>query len=167
MDAKEQQALFHQCAGTHAGIVWRIARSFADGDGVDDLVQDIWVQVWTSLPRFAGRSRLSTWLYQVALRTALTAQRRHARHQAEPLDQEPVDRRRDPTAERDLKRMLEETLKRFPASDRALLLLWLEDLSYREMGDILGLSETNVGARLSRLKSRLRSHLEPYRHELR
>lgn len=176
MKASAQQELFRRCVDDHAGIVWRLAHAYATGASAEDLAQEIWLQVWRGLPRFAGRAQLSTWLYQVALRTALTWRRKlYARGQVDPVAFAPDGSAPavEPTVapdqhdDRDERRAaLRAALQRFPEADRALLLLWLEGLPYREIAGIVGLSESNVGVRLNRLKNRLHQQLAPLRDEL-
>ena len=168
---KRQEQLFRECVEQHAGIVRRLSRAYAEDGEAEDLAQEIWLQAWSSLPRFRGGSRLSTWLYQLALNTGM-AWRRKARKQPSTAEEEasipddsiPAPGRRQES--RDERRLIREALNQFPDADRALVLLWLEGLSYREIGEISGLSESNVGVRLTRLKQKLKTLLEPYRNEL-
>jgi RNA polymerase sigma-70 factor (ECF subfamily) len=135
-----------------------IARSYAPGSDWEDLYQECLVQLWKSLPDFAGRSSVDTWVYRVALNTAITWRRRATVRP--PLVQddasEALTAAPDPHAPgaRSELAILEEFLQSLGKIDRALLLLYLDDRSYREMAEITGLSETNVGARLSRLKKK-------------
>jgi len=169
MNRKRREALFRECADQHAGIVWRMAHAFARPEEAEDLSQEIWLQAWKSLPRFAGKSRISTWLYRVALHTGMTWRRR-SRPPAEELAEQLIDETNPSPSEqghsRDTREMLQRMLQRFPEADRALLTLWLEGLSYRETGEILGISESNVGVRLNRLKDKLKTFLKPYEREL-
>jgi RNA polymerase sigma-70 factor (ECF subfamily) len=128
----------------------RIARAYAPGPAAQDLYQEILLQIWKSLDRFEGRSRPDTWAYRVALNTAITWRRRESTRPA-ASDRDLPDLRGDASA-RDPLRILDEFLAVLDKTDRALLLLYLEDLSYREMGDILGISESYVGVKLNRLK---------------
>jgi RNA polymerase sigma-70 factor (ECF subfamily) len=134
-----------------------IARSYAPGPEWEDLYQEILVQLWKSLPNFAGRSSIDTWLYRVALNTAITYRRQASRA---PLVQgstsEALATASNPCVPgaRSELAILEEFLQSLGKVDRALLLVYLDDRSYREIAEITGLSETNVGARLSRLKKR-------------
>jgi RNA polymerase sigma-70 factor, ECF subfamily len=135
-----------------------IARSYAPGPEWEDLYQEVLVQLWKSLRGFAGRSSIDTWVYRVALNTAITYRRRASARA--PLVQGAASEQRAtasnpraPGARSELA-ILEEFLQSLGKVDRALLLVYLDDRSYREIAEITGLSETNVGARLSRLKKR-------------
>lgn len=147
------------------GRVERLCRAYARADAdLDDLRSEVWLQLWRSLPSFDGRAGEDTWLYRVALNTALLHGRREAgrRRAAEALAHEPrppavagpspgpeaVERRH--RIER-----LRQALLRLDPADRALVTLHLEELSYRQIAEVTGLSESNVGVRLHRIRKRL------------
>jgi RNA polymerase sigma-70 factor, ECF subfamily len=131
----------------------RIARAYAPAADAQDLYQEILLQIWRSLDRFERRSQLDTWAYRVALNTAITWRRRESARPAvssgtdRPLADLPGD-----ASARDPLHILDEFVASLAKTDRALLLLYLEDLSYREMADVLGISESYVGVKLNRLK---------------
>lgn len=133
-----------------------IAGSYARGEEVEDLTQEILLQLWRSLDSFEGRSSEATWLYRVALNTALGWRRRHSRRDAveRPVDATDIAES-VPAAtaggERELT-ILRRFLETLSPEDRALFLLYLDDVSYREMAEITGLSESHVGVKLHRMK---------------
>ena len=139
----------------------RICRVYSrDADGQKDLYQDMLVQIWRSLPSFGGGSSADTWLYRVALNTALAhVRRRHARRET-PLidaddhvdDTEGVDERFDA---RQRVEQLYAAIDRLSAADKMLTMMYLDEKSYREMADVLGISESNVGVRLHRIRKEL------------
>jgi RNA polymerase sigma-70 factor (ECF subfamily) len=153
------------------GRVERLCRTYARSPAdLDDLRSEVWLQLWRSLPSFDGQASEDTWLYRVALNTVLLHGRREGvrRRAAEALGREPS---RSPVsvpavgAERvDRRRRLErlhEALRRLDPADRALVTLYLEELPYRQIAEITGLTESNVGVRLHRIRERLRRWLDP------
>ena len=129
-------------------------------------------QVWRSLPRFAGRSSVTTWFYRVALNTALGWHRneRRRRERQQPL----VDAEAVPAAgidaaqrlhQRELVERLYDAIHRLPKADAALVLLYLDDLSYCEMAEVLGISENHVGVKLNRAKKALARLMSEVVHE--
>jgi RNA polymerase sigma-70 factor (ECF subfamily) len=131
----------------------RIARAYAPGADAQDLYQEILLQIWKSLDRFEGRSQPDTWAYRVALNTAITWRRRESTRPALTVEEgTPLADCPGGAGARDPLRILDEFLASLTKTDRALLLLYLEDLSYREMADVLGISEGYVGVKLNRLK---------------
>jgi len=153
----ETDSLFEGLVERNRRRLLGIARSYARGDEYQDLFQDILLQIWKSLDRFEGRSSADTWLYRIALNTALTFRRRadtRSRHippPAEDANQRLHALPAGSTPDLDLVRRFIGTLG---AVDRAVFVLYLDDLSYREMAEILGLSEGAVGVRLNRIKKK-------------
>jgi len=134
-----------------------IARSYAAGDEWHDLYQDMLLQIWRSLDAFQERASVETWVYRIALNTALTHRRRAAvRPRQVNLTDEGVAGRHEvvaasgPVSELELLRGFIGSLGEI---DRAVFTLYLDDVSYREMGEILGMSESNVGVRINRIKN--------------
>ena len=155
MNRKEQTRLFHQCLGEHLGILRHVARGFAAGPDQEDLMQEIMLALWHALPAFRGEASRTTFIYRVAQNTALTWRRsvRH-RHLDEELDE---SRHAAAPPEQRLERgeSLYRAIRRLPVADRSLILLQLDELGYREIAGITGLSESNVGVRLNRIRRRL------------
>jgi RNA polymerase sigma factor (sigma-70 family) len=148
----------------HARIVHKVAYTYCwSADDRADLTQEILAQMWRAFPGYDPARRFSTWMYRVALNVAISwlrdDGRRRRRH--EPLD----PARHDPVAPPprdeadDRVRALYVVIDRLAPLDRALLLLYLDEHSAREIGAILGLSDSNVATRISRLKQRLKKRL--------
>ncbi len=146
--------LFEDIVGANQRRILAIARSYARGDECRDLCQEILLQMWKGLGGFEGRSAPSTWVYRVALNTAITFRRRNGRR-VEPTAIALSDSVSEPVAPPSPGNeilILEEFLHSLGKIDRAVFLLYLEDLSYREISEVTGLTETNVGVRICRLK---------------
>jgi RNA polymerase sigma-70 factor (ECF subfamily) len=156
-----REPVFRRWLNQHTGLVFKVARTFASSDADrDDLVQEILLQLWRSLPRFEGKARESTWIYRVALNTALAWHRSENKRRAAQtpllaIEELPEPDDLDRREREELVENLYATIRRLPKVDAALLLLYLDDLSYREMADVLGLSETNVGVKLNRARKSL------------
>ena len=128
----------------------------------EDLAQEILLQIWRSLPRFEGRSSPSTWCYRVALNSALgwhrAEGRRRARHETWLATDELTTAGPDDGValqQRELVERLYDAIHQLPKADAALVLLYLDDLSYRDMAEVMGISESNVGVKLNRAKKAL------------
>lgn len=130
-----------------------------------DLFQEIVLQVWRSYPKYEPAAKVSTWLYRIALNTSISHKRKQGRtiitqeggdwlHHIE-------DRMTDSYAEE--YKMLYKMIGDLPALEKALVLLYLEDRSYQEIAEILGISASNVGTRLNRVKEKLRKQVSPLR----
>ncbi|MDG3006959.1 RNA polymerase sigma factor [Paludisphaera mucosa] len=155
-------ALLECHRGALLKVCWAYGRTPHDRD---DLLQEIVVQLWDSFGRYDPDRRFSTWMYRVALNVAIDFGRRRRRwgREAASLDEDETkapSTTRDDDLKRQRSRELRELLERQPGADRAILLLYLEGHSYREIGDVLGISESNVGTRLNRLKNALRRSVQ-------
>jgi RNA polymerase sigma factor (sigma-70 family) len=131
-----------------------IASSYARGDEAQDLCQEILLQMWRGLDGFEGRSAPSTWVYRIALNTAITFRRKNGRH-AGPPGRHPAATGLEPAAPSSPGNellILEEFLRSLGAIDRAVFLLYLEDLSYLEISEVTGLTKSHVGVSINRLK---------------
>jgi RNA polymerase sigma-70 factor, ECF subfamily len=159
----DPESLFRSWVTEHGGAILKVARAYTlNADDCQDLVQEILLQVWRSLPQFQGRASASTWLYRVALNTALDWNRKERRRRAR---QRPILEMDDlsaagadgagQAAQRETVERLYAAIRRLPAAEAALVLLYLDDLSYRQMAEVLGISESNVGVKLNRAKKAL------------
>lgn len=137
-------------------VCWVYGQSVHDRD---DLLQEIVSQLWNSFGRYDRARKFSTWMYRVALNVAIDHERRRRRWGRDGKGggvEAMVDRQADGGNDEQF-RELREMLGRLCDADRAILLLYLDGNSYREIGEIVGISETNVGTRIGRLKSAMRA----------
>src|SRR4051794_19685188 len=149
--------------GEHGSSVIKVARAYTlTSDECQDLAQEIMLQAWQSLPNFQGKASPATWFYRVALQTAMNWQRKDKprRSRQQPLLEvqvlaTPSANSAEQAEQREIVEQLYSAIKQLPKTDAALLLLYLDELSYREMADVLGISESNVGIKLNRAKKTL------------
>jgi len=169
---RDRQELFKRWLHDCSGLMLKVARAFAPTHADrQDLIQEILLQLWHSLPRFEGKAKSSTWVYRVAMNTAL-AWRRKEVHRRVPqvplLDIETVAA--DPDAltieRRELVDSLYEAIRQLPRIDACIVMMSLDGLSYREMAEVLGISENHVGVKLNRAKEQLGRLLKGVEHEL-
>lgn len=158
MDAPTHEKIFARWLHQHRGLLFKVVRAYAfTAHDQDDLFQEIVTQVWNSIPSYQARSAETTWLYRVALNTALAWLRRERRHRGrtEPLgSQEPALQRAAHAPDRRLD-WLYEQIARLDPVDRSLTLLLLDGFSYRDMAETLGITESNVGVKINRIKAHL------------
>ncbi len=157
----DQQREFLDLVEAHQGIVHRVSALYAERAAErEDLQQEILMQLWRSFPSFRGGSRFSTWMYRVALNTALMARRsRRARPAATPLSEtNPPVADRTPGSDPDVER-LQRCIRRLRELDRAVILLYLEQHTHEEIAELTGLGRKNVGVRIVRIKRQLKEWL--------
>ncbi len=145
---------FEELIQAHVGIVFRVVRTYSRTlEDQQDLAQEIKVQLWRAFPNYDGSRAFSTWMYRIALNAAISWRRR-ARVEHVALDSVAAVAA---DAGGDDERALYLIIDGLDPLNRALLLLYLDDLSHAEIGDVLGLSAANVATKISRLKQRLRN----------
>ena len=151
---KEHQ--FELLVRQHKRTIYTVCYMFSTNkDEIDDLFQEILIRLWNGFDRFEGRSSAKTWIYRVALNTAINQDRKERRRpQTVPLtvDIDPYEADNPQTQQI---RILYDRISRLDLIDRSLILLWLEGISYDEIGAIIGISPNNVGVRLTRIKEKL------------
>ena len=127
-----------------------------DADEVADLFQEVLVKLWNGYDSFQGKSDIKTWIYRVTLNTCITIDRKKRRRNRAMLsmDVDYFDSQEQETAQ---VRILHERIAQLQPLDRAIILLWLEQISYGEIGEIVGISAKNVSVRLARIRVQLKN----------
>lgn len=149
----------------HQNIVHKICTFYTNNsDDHNDLFQEITIQLWRAYPSFRGDSKFSTWMYRVALNTAITLYRKSKRR-IKSQDFDTISfkmeyQEYDATADEQVK-LLYEAVKQLNSIDRALVLLYLEDRPYEEIAETLGISNVNARVRMSRVKDKLKRMMNP------
>lgn len=160
--------LFLEVYREHAGLVIKTAHAFTtNAADRDDLYQEILLSVWQALPQFKGQAKLSTYVYRVAHSCALNWKRSHQRYQSK-VDHFALEVPELTSTPKDRERVtwLYAQIQQLPPVDRTLILLYLDKLNYADMAEITGLSETNIGVRLHRIKQQLAALSEEASHEV-
>src|SRR5687768_11374081 len=159
---EQRQLRFRELLERHRGIVLKVAHTYCrETEDRRDLAQEIAAQLWKAFPAWDEARPFATWMYRVALNTAISHARGNAwreRHVA--LEDSPIEPAHDAEAERETGdgiRALYRVIDRLAALDRALLLLYLDERSQREIAEILGIGESNVATKIGRLKLRIRN----------
>lgn len=168
MADEDPRSIFTQWLEEHSASVIQVARAYTlTSEECQDLAQEILLQAWRSLPKFEGRASAATWFYRVALHTAMNWHRKDKPRRA---NQKPLLEMHAPVVDgndsieraqqRETIEQLYNAIHQLPKTDAALVLLYLDDLSYREMSEVLGISESNVGVRLNRARKALTALLK-------
>jgi len=162
------EAQFDHLIAANGPALMRLAATYTNtASDRDDLFQDIAVAVWLALPRFRGESSERTFLFRVAHNRAIDYLRKH-RSLALNVEAEPTLADSRPSPEAGFAReqqgeRLRAAIRSLPLAHRQILSLVLEEMSYSEIADVLGISETNVGARLNRARHLLRERMEKHK----
>jgi RNA polymerase sigma-70 factor (ECF subfamily) len=160
MQADDQQRLFDQWVNAHQGLLFKVVRAYAfTPQDQEDLFQEIATQLWRSVPSFRGEAVVTTWIYRVALNTALAWTRNEWKHRNGTRIVDGVETAILQTSPAVDPRIgwLYEQIRQLNEIDRSLALLLLDGFSYREMAATLGITESYVGVKISRIKAYLTS----------
>jgi len=157
---QEQQQLFNQWLHQYKALFFKVIRAYAfTAMDRDDLFQEITLQAWRSIPSFQQKSSVSTWLYRISFNTAITWSHKARKHRntdemIENIEQVLVEKE---VASPDDERLnwLYKEISYLDEVDRSITLLLLEGSSYKEIAVILGISESNVGVKVHRIKKAL------------
>ncbi|HUH46881.1 MAG TPA: sigma-70 family RNA polymerase sigma factor [Arenibacter sp.] len=146
-------------------IVHKVCTLYTNnGDAHKDLFQEITIQLWKAYPKFRGESKFSTWMYRVALNTAITLYRKSRKRVSIQDDESVIFKisadEYDPTEEQQLKLMYD-AVRELGDIDKALVFLYLEDKNYAEIAETLGISEVNARVKMNRIKNKLKTILNP------
>jgi len=161
MGTLTQDELFLSVIEQQKGIIYKIANSFKkDEDDKKDLMQEIILQLWRSFASYDEKSKFSTWMYRVALNVAIASYRKEQR-KSEIITSMPesvialAEENNSTENEYELS-LLQKFIGELKELDRALMLLYLEERSGKEISEILGLSETNIRTKINRIKEQLK-----------
>ncbi|MBT8257190.1 MAG: RNA polymerase sigma factor [Bacteroidia bacterium] len=162
---KQLEHNFVELLEKHQNIVHKVCRLYTNNENAhNDLFQEISIQLWKAYPKFRGDAKFSTWMYRVSLNTAITlyrkSKRRVATQEFEGVQFKIKAEEYDDTEERQLK-LLYSAVQELNDIDKALVFLYLEDKNYKEISETLGISEVNARVKMNRIKTKLRSILNP------
>ena len=153
---KALEAEFAQIVKENRSTIYTVCYMFSkDPDEVGDLFQETLINLWRGFASFKGKSVVSTWIWRVSLNTCISSERKKKLRRTEPLSMElnVFDSRDEDNRQI---QMLHSRIHRLQPFDRAIVLLWLENLSYEEIASIVGISVKNVSVRLFRIKEELK-----------
>jgi RNA polymerase sigma-70 factor (ECF subfamily) len=158
----QKEEKFVRIIKEHEGVIFKITTMYTDNrDDQKDLYQDVVYQLWRSFESFRAESKISTWMYRIALNTALTRLKKSKRMgNAVSMDKVIMQQTENynPEFEEKLK-LLYTHIKQLNVLEKGLMLLLLDGKKYEEISEITGLSPTNVGTRISRIKLKLKQQI--------
>ena len=160
MEQKEKD--FAKLVRDHKGTIYTVCYMFSnDNDEVNDLVQETLIHLWQGWDSFRGESEVNSWIYRVTLNTCISIDRKKKRKEKTEAIVEGIDLFDESDTRNRQTAMLHERINKLQPFDRAIVLLWLENMSYDEIGAIVGISAKNVSVRLVRIKEQLKKSLTP------
>lgn len=154
MDYKQKR--FEQIVNQNKGTIYTVCYMFSkDSDEVADLFQETLINLWKGMPEKDEISNIKGWIYRVSLNTCISLNRKKKSRPTVPLTMD-IDLFESKGEKEQQVEMLHKRITRLQPFDRAIVLLWLEDISYEEIGLILGITAKNVSVRLTRIREKLK-----------
>jgi RNA polymerase sigma-70 factor (ECF subfamily) len=150
----------------HQNLIHKICRLYTNSDAEHkDLFQEITIQLWKAYPKFRGDSKFSTWMYRVGINTAISLYRKSKRkilsYRFDDVSYKiPQTETYDDTQDQQLKSIYA-AIKQFNDIDKAVIFLYLEDKSYKEISEMIGITEVNARVKMNRIKKKLKTQLNP------
>ncbi len=154
----ELESKFAQTIKQNKSTIYTVCYMFSrDADEVADLFQEAVINLWRGFEKFEGRSDVKTWIYRVTLNTCISLDRKDKKRRTatEPLEMN-INLFQDQDRDTRQVDMLHRRIGRLQPFDRAIVLLWLENMPYDEIGQVVGISTTAVSTRLYRIKEQLK-----------
>ncbi len=154
---KQEEEIFARLVREHKSTIYTVCYMFSkDEDEVQDLFQETLINMWKGMGGFREESKIDTWIYRVTLNTCLTQERKKKREVKKvPLNMD-VNFFEDNDANAKQARILHQRISQLAYVDRALVMLWLDGMSYDEIGAVVGISAQNVAVKLFRIKEQLK-----------
>ena len=154
---KEKELEFNRIVKANKAAIFTVCYLFSkDQDEVNDLFQETLINLWRGFDGFQGKCDVKTWIWRVSLNTCLTFERKKKRHvDTLPLTMD-INLFTDTDDDTRQVQMLYRRINKLGMLDRAIILLWLENMSYEEIGEIIGISTKNVSVKLVRIKEQLK-----------
>lgn len=156
MEASE--AYFSKIIKENKNTIFTVCYMFSnDKEEVNDLFQNILINIWQGLSKFEGRSNMKTWIYRISLNSCISSSRKKKRDDTIPLsmDIDLFDKSNDESNKQI--ELLHKRISKLQPFDRAIVLLWLENMPYEEIGQIIGISTRNVTVRMFRIREQLKN----------
>ena len=156
MDNLQNEQDFSRIVREHKSTIYTVCYMFSkDEDEVNDLFQEVLINLWKGLQNFRGESDVRTWIYRISLNTCISCDRKKRKRKTIPLTMN-INPFTDSDEDSRQIQQLNRRISQLGPFDRAIILLWLENMSYEEIGEIVGISTKNVSVRLFRIKEKLK-----------
>ena len=158
METKELEQEFLNMIEAQKRVIYKVCYMYAKDQGdLNDLFQEVVLNMWKGFPRYRGDGKFTTWVYSIAMKTCITFLRRsNTRLKTIPMTTDVAKVVADEEGKAGQLQDLYRLINQLGKLERALILLWLEERSYQEMADILGISKANVAVKLLRTKEKLK-----------
>ena len=158
-ELNRQLALFDSILAEYDNLISRICLGYArTKEDFEDLRQDVYANIWTGISSFRGEAKIKTWLYRVTLNTCVSTIRRRTKTVQKIRFDEFADIIDEDSERNMLLAELYETISTLPHLDKAIVLMWLDEISYDDIAEVIGMNRNTIAVRLHRAKDKLKKH---------
>ena len=160
MNDQKKRQHFNELIERHKGILFTVARTYCQNvEDRQDLIQEIRIRIWQSLDKYNKEYKISTWLYRVSINTAISFYRKDRKRQQVSTGLNSHIQQSDETYDKEKENklnLLEQFIYQLNEFDKAIILLFLEGKSHEDISNVLGISKSNVGTKIGRIKDNLK-----------
>ena len=163
MDRQSHIKEFTELIEKNQGIIFKVSRMYCDDETCrKDLFQDILLQLWKSYPTYKGQSKFSSWMYRVALNIAISQFRKEKKTGRNVIHEIPVNITEDDCfiEKEERAEILRRAIAKLSKAEKSIIILYMDDYPYEEISDIIGISVSNVGVKINRIKTKLQKILK-------
>lgn len=161
MQLDSQEGSFVELVDKHQGLIHKVCIHYeTEHDAREDLFQEIVLQLWKSFPNFRGDSKITTWMYRIALNTAISALRKYKR---KPFTEDikeyhfNLSELNDNEAQIENLQKLQWAIRQLPEIERGMIMMALDEIPYEEIAETIGITQNNVRVRMNRIREKLRN----------
>ena len=153
MDLKDE---FVELVTRYKDVIFKVCYIYAEKDDIEDYYQEVLIQIWRSLPKFRGESKVTTWIYRISLNTCISHVRKNTKGNINKVPLIDVNLWENDIEKKQQVDEMYSLINKLNKLENAVILLWLEDRDYEEIASVVGITKANVAVKINRIKEKLR-----------
>lgn len=153
MDLKDE---FFEIVTRYKDVIFKVCYIYAEKDDIEDYYQEVLIQIWRSLPKFRGESKVTTWIYRISLNTCISHVRKNTKGNINKVPLIDVNLWENDIEKKQQVDEMYSLINKLNKLEKAVILLWLEDRDYEEIASVVGITKANVAVKINRIKEKLR-----------
>ena len=153
MDLKDE---FVELVTRYKDVIFKVCYIYAEKDDIEDYYQEVLIQIWRSLPKFRGESKVTTWIYRISLNTCISHVRKNTKGNINKVSLIDVNLWENDIEKKQQVDEMYSLINKLNKLEKAVILLWLEDRDYEEIASVVGITKANVAVKINRIKEKLR-----------
>ena len=147
---------FVELVTRYKDVIFKVCYIYAEKDDIEDYYQEVLIQIWRSLPKFRGESKVTTWIYRISLNTCISHVRKNIKGNINKVPLLDVNLWENDIEKKQQVDEMYSLINKLNKLEKAIILLWLEDRDYEDIATIVGITKANVAVKINRIKEKLR-----------